>query len=167
MAGVNGLKCGLLRASRSLLTQRAIVQQRSALSAIASDDIRAAALKVAILKQHFYILIIFCIDKVKEARQLKPSEVSGGDKEVGLITVDAVEDISVVTGMPAEHKERTVRIYKPAKSAMQSGSAGTKRWKIEWDTKERWENHLMGWASTGDPLSNLLVDFATKVRDAF
>merc|ERR1711874_116745 len=78
------------------------------------------------------------------------------------ITVEGVEDISVVTGMPEEHKERTVRIYKPAKNAMQSGSAGTKRWKIEWDTKERWENHLMGRASTGDPLSNLLIDFATK-----
>jgi hypothetical protein len=31
---------------------------------------------------------------------------------------------------------------------MQSGTHNTKKWKIEWDTKERWENALMGWASS-------------------
>ena len=36
------------------------------------------------------------------------------------------------------------------------------RWKIEFDTKERWENNLMGWSSTADPLSNTVLDFATK-----
>ena len=36
------------------------------------------------------------------------------------------------------------------------------RWKIEFETRQRWENNLMGWASTGDPLSNVLIDFATK-----
>jgi NADH dehydrogenase (ubiquinone) Fe-S protein 4 len=104
--------------------------------------------------------------KAKEARQMKSSEVAGEKAFGGLITVDQVEDLSLVTGMPEEHKERTVRIYKPAKNAMQSGSAGTKRWRIEWDTKERWENNLMGWASTADPLSNMLLDFATKEEAA-
>lgn len=42
---------------------------------------------------------------------------------------------------------------------MQSGSYGTRRWMIEFDTKERWENPLMGWTSTADPLSNMKVDF--------
>ena len=27
---------------------------------------------------------------------------------------------------------------------------------------KRWENNLMGWASSADPVSNLLLDFATK-----
>ena len=36
------------------------------------------------------------------------------------------------------------------------------RWKIEFDTRERWENNLMGWSSSGDPLSNMQLDFATK-----
>ena len=45
---------------------------------------------------------------------------------------------------------------------MQSGTAGVRRWRLEFETRERWENNLMGWASTGDPLSNMIVDFATK-----
>ena len=36
------------------------------------------------------------------------------------------------------------------------------RWKIEFDNQQRWENNLMGWASTADPLSNMVLDFATK-----
>ena len=37
-------------------------------------------------------------------------------------------DVSLTSGMPEEErKERTVRIYKPAKNAMQSGTAGIKR----------------------------------------
>merc|ERR1712203_1327740 len=58
--------------------------------------------------------------------------------------------------------ERYVRVYRPAKNAMQSGTAGVRRWRLEFETRERWENNLMGWASTGDPLSNMIVDFATK-----
>ena len=36
------------------------------------------------------------------------------------------------------------------------------RWKIEFDNQQRWENNLMGWASTADPLSNMVLDFASK-----
>jgi NADH dehydrogenase (ubiquinone) Fe-S protein 4 len=61
-----------------------------------------------------------------------------------------------------ERRERVVRIYKPAKNAMQSGTAGIKRWKIEFDNQQRWENNLTGWASTADPVSNTLLDFADK-----
>ena len=81
----------------------------------------------------------------------------------GLITVEGKEDVGYVSGVPEEHiKERYVRIFRPAKNAMQSGTAGVRRWKIEFDTRERWENNLMGWASSGDPLSNMQVDFASK-----
>ncbi|KAL8203894.1 UNVERIFIED_CONTAM: NADH dehydrogenase Fe-S protein subunit 4 ndufs4 [Gekko kuhli] len=45
---------------------------------------------------------------------------------------------------------------------MQAGVNNTKKWKMEFDTRERWENPLMGWASTADPLSNLFLTFATK-----
>ncbi|KAH0627933.1 hypothetical protein JD844_008521 [Phrynosoma platyrhinos] len=31
---------------------------------------------------------------------------------------------------------------------MQAGVNNTKKWKMEFDTRERWENPLMGWAST-------------------
>ena len=48
-----------------------------------------------------------------------------------LITVEGVPDVALTSGMPdAERVERLVRIYKPAKNAMQSGTAGIKRWLV-------------------------------------
>jgi len=91
------------------------------------------------------------------------SELAHDAAVKGLITVEGAADITAVSGVPEQHiKERYVRIFRPAKNAMQSGTAGVRRWKIEFDTKERWENNLMGWASTGDPLSNMVIDFASK-----
>ncbi|XP_008545179.1 NADH dehydrogenase [ubiquinone] iron-sulfur protein 4, mitochondrial [Microplitis demolitor] len=79
-----------------------------------------------------------------------------------LITVDEPDDISIVSGVPEEHiKTRTVRIYQPAKNAMQSGTNNINFWQIDFDNRERWENNLMGWSSTGDPMSNVKVDFAS------
>ena len=106
-----------------------------------------------------------------ELKKMKVDEVTGPSDQMrhedamkGLITVEgAIEDVGYVSGVPEEHvKERFVRIFRPAKNAMQSGTAGVRRWKIEFDTRERWENNLMGWASSGDPLSNMQVDFASK-----
>jgi NADH dehydrogenase (ubiquinone) Fe-S protein 4 len=55
----------------------------------------------------------------------------------------------VLSGVPQEQlKSRTVRIFSPAKNAMQSGTFKTNKWRIEFDTQERWENPLMGWTST-------------------
>lgn len=107
-------------------------------------------------------------DKAKEAKRYTESEILSNKEAAagarpGLITVEGAEDITTISGVPEEHiVERTVRIFKPAKNAMQSGTAGIKRWKIEFDNRERWENHLMGWSSSADPLSNMIVDFANK-----
>ncbi|XP_056312966.1 NADH dehydrogenase [ubiquinone] iron-sulfur protein 4, mitochondrial [Danio aesculapii] len=80
-----------------------------------------------------------------------------------LITVDEKLDISTLTGVPEEHiKTRKVRIFVPARNAMQSGVKNTHKWKIDFDTRERWENPLMGWSSTADPLSNMVLTFSTK-----
>ena len=46
--------------------------------------------------------------------------------------------------------ERTVRIFKPSRSASQQGKNGTRLWRIDFDILEdgnRWENPLIGWAS--------------------
>ena len=54
-----------------------------------------------------------------------------------------------MSGVPRDmFKERRCRIFVSARNAMQSGMHNTKKWKVEWDTKERWENPLMGWASS-------------------
>lgn len=59
------------------------------------------------------------------------------------------KDISVLSGVPEEHiKSRRVRIYIPPKNVMQSGTNNISGWQIEFDNRERWENPLMGWAST-------------------
>lgn len=58
------------------------------------------------------------------------------------------EDVGYVSGVPEEHiKTRRVRIYQPAKSAMQSGTNNIHLWQMDFDTRERWENPLMGWTS--------------------
>lgn len=65
-----------------------------------------------------------------------------------------------MNGVPEQHKsERRARIYVPSKSVTQSGSNGTRLWRVELDNRERWENPLMGWASSGDPLSNISLEF--------
>ncbi|XP_053888957.1 NADH dehydrogenase [ubiquinone] iron-sulfur protein 4, mitochondrial isoform X3 [Malaclemys terrapin pileata] len=62
---------------------------------------------------------------------------------------DSGQDITPLTGVPEEHiKTRKVQIFVPARNAMQAGVNNTKKWKLEFDTRERWENPLMGWAST-------------------
>ncbi|TNN11365.1 NADH dehydrogenase [ubiquinone] iron-sulfur protein 4 [Schistosoma japonicum] len=79
------------------------------------------------------------------------------------IMVPSKDDLSLVNGVPEEHQSgRRVRIFVPTKPATQSGNYGTRLWRIEFDNRERWENPLMGWASTGDPLSNTVVEFETS-----
>lgn len=58
--------------------------------------------------------------------------------------------------------ERQVRISRPSKNVMQSGTAYMSTWRIEFNSQQRWENWLMGWTSTGDPVSNLTLNFPTK-----
>lgn len=58
-------------------------------------------------------------------------------------------DVSSITGVPEEHiKSRRVCIFSPARNAMQSGSNNTHHWKMAFETRERWENPLMGWTSS-------------------
>ncbi|XP_066593397.1 NADH dehydrogenase [ubiquinone] iron-sulfur protein 4, mitochondrial [Prorops nasuta] len=72
-------------------------------------------------------------------------------------------ETGLVAGVPTEHiKERVVRIYKPPKNAMQSGTSNTHHWEIDYETRKRWENHLIGWTSSADPLSHVKIQFATK-----
>ncbi|KAL4227968.1 ndufs4 NADH dehydrogenase Fe-S protein subunit [Mactra antiquata] len=90
-------------------------------------------------------------------------EVIERHTERDTIIVNRIEDHTPLAGVPEEHRgSRRVRIFIPAKNAMQSGTYGSNKWRMEFDARERWENPLMGWQSTGDPLSNSHVEFATK-----
>ena len=55
------------------------------------------------------------------------------------------------------------RIYKPAKTAMQSGQAKTKDWVLDYEPEEpRVVESLMGWTSSGDMKSQVRLRFASK-----
>jgi len=58
-----------------------------------------------------------------------------------------------------------VRIYKPAKSATQSGRANTRQWLIEPElATARLPESLMGWSSAGDTYSELRRKLAFATR---
>ena len=56
------------------------------------------------------------------------------------------------------------RIYRPAKTAMQSGKAKTQEWLLEFEPKDaRRPDPLMGWTVTGDTESSQVrLSFETK-----
>jgi hypothetical protein len=57
----------------------------------------------------------------------------------------------------------TARIYKPAKTAMQSGAAKTRDWALDFEPEEpRTVEPLMGWTSSGDMRQQLRLRFETK-----
>jgi hypothetical protein len=57
----------------------------------------------------------------------------------------------------------SARIYRPMKSATQSGLARTKYWLLEYDPeKPREVEPLMGWTSSSDMKSQVRLSFATK-----
>ena len=57
----------------------------------------------------------------------------------------------------------TARIFKPARSASQSGSARTKEWVLEYEpASARQVDPLMGWISSNDTNTHLKLEFETK-----
>jgi hypothetical protein len=54
------------------------------------------------------------------------------------------------------------RIYQPAKTAMQSGRAETRRWVFEYEpTRRQLLDPLMGWPGAGDTLQQVRITFDT------
>jgi hypothetical protein len=57
----------------------------------------------------------------------------------------------------------TARIYRPAKTAMQSGAAKSDRWLLEYEPEtDRQVEPLMGWTSSSDMKSQIKLWFDTK-----
>jgi hypothetical protein len=57
----------------------------------------------------------------------------------------------------------TARIYKPARTAMQSGTANTKEWVLDYEPEQpRTVEPLMGWTSSGDMKQELRLRFDSK-----
>jgi len=57
----------------------------------------------------------------------------------------------------------TARIYKPARTAMQSGTANAKEWVLDYEPEQpRVVEPLMGWTSSADMKQQLRLSFDTK-----
>jgi hypothetical protein len=54
------------------------------------------------------------------------------------------------------------KIYKPTKTAMQSGLRNTSKWLLEFDTQNTGVNLLMGWETSNDTMSEVKLEFSTK-----
>ena len=59
---------------------------------------------------------------------------------------------------------KKAKIYKPSKTAMQSGIKKFDKWILEYITKDPTINPLMGWESSSDTLSEIKMDFTTKEK---
>ena len=53
-------------------------------------------------------------------------------------------------------------IFKPSKTAMQSGLGNTDKWILKYITENPGINPLMGWESSTDTLTELKLEFSTK-----
>ena len=54
-------------------------------------------------------------------------------------------------------------IYIPNKNPMQSGLSKNNKWILEFKTKDPTKNPLMGWESSSDTLSELKLEFSSKI----
>ena len=57
---------------------------------------------------------------------------------------------------------KKAKIYKPTKTAMQSGMRNTKNWLLEFDTLNTGIDPLMGWETSKDTMSEVKLEFSTK-----
>ena len=57
---------------------------------------------------------------------------------------------------------KKAKIYKPSKSAMQSGNKNSDKWFLEFFTNDTGINPLMGWESSTDTLGEIKLEFSDK-----
>ena len=67
-------------------------------------------------------------------------------------------------GAPAAGEvPRRARIYKPARNAMQSGTARSRNWVLDFEpANEREIDPLMGWTSSRDTQTQVRLEFTTR-----
>ena len=57
---------------------------------------------------------------------------------------------------------KKAKIYKPNKTAMQSGLGKINKWVLVFETKDPTKNPLMGWESSSDTYTELKLEFTSK-----
>lgn len=59
----------------------------------------------------------------------------------------------------------SLSIYRPAKTATQSGDWNSHHWRMDWDVLHkghRWENPMMGWQSSADFMQGTHLNFKSR-----
>ena len=59
---------------------------------------------------------------------------------------------------------KKAKIYIPSKTAMQSGRGKTKKWVLKFESRHGVTNPLMGWESSDDTMSEVVLEFSTKEK---
>lgn len=138
---------------RPRLTTTTMMMRRATAAAAAAAAARATALppRTAV-----------AASAARALRGLSSSSASVADDNNGV----GDGGLGRISGVPQEHLQRRVRIFRPARTAMQQGRGSkTQLWRAEFENLDgygRWTNPLMGWTSTGDPLSQTLMTFSSK-----
>jgi len=57
---------------------------------------------------------------------------------------------------------KRAKIYKPTKTAMQSGENNLSFWLLEFETSDNGINPLTGWETSSDTMSEVKLKFSTK-----
>ncbi|CAG9462189.1 unnamed protein product [Pedinophyceae sp. YPF-701] len=95
-------------------------------------------------------------------RGLRGSQALSGLQRA-FATRTSMTDFATTSGAPSDVYTRKAVIYTPAKSAGQSALGNTHEgvratWRLDFDTQVAWENPLMGWTSTADPLEGVRTE---------
>ncbi|KAJ7505260.1 Ndufs4, NADH dehydrogenase Fe-S protein 4 [Mycena galericulata] len=94
-----------------------------------------------------------------------PAEASGPSDVVPAASPGDLMTADTISGAPSQLRHRAVRVYQPTRNTMQSGGAKGERWRIDFDILQgggRWENPLMGWASSADYMQGTRLTFKSQ-----
>tara|TARA_B100000029_G_scaffold63768_1_gene57132 strand:- start:851 stop:1132 length:282 start_codon:yes stop_codon:yes gene_type:complete len=59
---------------------------------------------------------------------------------------------------------KKAKIYNPTKTAMQSGKRNTKKWILQFESKDSGIDPLMGWQTSTDTMSQIKLEFSSKEK---
>jgi NADH dehydrogenase (ubiquinone) Fe-S protein 4 len=78
-----------------------------------------------------------------------------------VVSIDT--DTKALQSIPERlQQSRRCIIYRPAKSAMQSGTHQTHHIRLEFDkTTTKWESRVLGWTSSADSVQGLVMQFGS------
>jgi NADH dehydrogenase (ubiquinone) Fe-S protein 4 len=118
---------------------------------ITAEDIKASALKVEKFRKF--------METSTQPKTFTDVMMPGIDPELP----HNIAELAVLSGMPEVQAQRVVDIAPYPSKTLQSGDRYNNVWQIKWKRdEERWSNPLMGWTSTADPMSNVVLDFDSR-----